>query len=387
MRHDMTNLQNMQNRRNEIAKKIAEKKRVSEDIQDMFLESEKIKESIISLEKDVEKQKNILEYELSYIPNILSDDIPYGKDEAHNIELRAMGIPRTFDFQPKTHNELGERLGILDFEKAAQISGARFVVMKGALARLERALVNFMLDHNTKEHGYLEVSPPQLVREEAVYGVAQLPKFEEDLFKTTSGHYLISTAEVSLTNLVREEIIPQEKLPIRFTAHTQCYRSEAGSAGKDTRGMVRLHQFSKVEMVSIVSPDDSESEHERMCGVAESMLVKLGLPYKVLMLCSGETGFASSKTYDIEVWLPGQNKYREISSCSNCLDFQARRMNARYKEFRGAKNHFVHTLNGSGLPVGRTIIAIMENYQNRDGSISVPHVLIDYMDGMKVIGG
>jgi seryl-tRNA synthetase len=387
IREDLTLLQGMQNKRNELAKQVGLLKRSAQDASRLIEEAESLKDGIYELENRVEERKRLLDLELSQLPNILLQDVHYGVGEDENQQVKMVGAPRSFDFTIKSHFELGEDLGLLDFEKAAQISGARFVIMKSQLARLERALINFMLDHNTKEHGYVEISPPQLVRSSSVYGVGQLPKFEDDLFKTTDGYYLISTAEVPLTNLVRGEIIPQEKLPFRFTAHTQCYRSEAGSAGKDTRGMIRLHQFSKVEMVSVVSPEESENEHQRMLSVAESMLQKLGLPYRIMKLCSGDTGFAAAKTYDIEVWLPGQDQYREISSCSNCLDFQARRINARYKEFRGSKNHFVHTLNGSGLPIGRTIVAIMENYQNQDGTVRVPEILINYMNGLEIIDG
>ncbi len=386
LRYNMTELQVCQSRRNEIAREIAKKKSLSENIDDLIAESDFIKKKQEKLDDAVNKQQADINYRLSEIPNMLQDDVPEGVDENDNIMIRSWGTPKSFDFEIKDHYELGQKLGMLDFEKAAEISGSRFVIMSSLIARLERALINFMLDHNTKEYGYKEFSVPQLVKEHAVYGAGQLPKFEDDLFKTTTGHYLISTSEVTLTNMVMGEIIPQENLPLRFTSHTQCYRSEAGSAGKDTKGMIRLHQFSKVEIVSITYPQDSEQEHQRMCDVSESLLKKLEIPYRVMLLCAGDTGFHSSKTYDIEVWMPGQNKYREIASCSNCKDFQARRINAKYKEFRGLKNHFVHTLNGSALPIGRTIVAIMENYQNSDGSVTIPSALLPYMGGVKTIG-
>lgn len=326
-----------------------------------------------------------LETVLAAVPNTPLLSVPVGADEHGNVLQRSFGTPRapsTLGFEPKQHFELGEALGMMDFEAAAKMSGARFVVNKGALARLERALGQFMLDVHTSENGYIEVNPPFLVKDQAVFGVGQLPKFEEDLFKTTNDFYLISTSEVSLTNLVRDQIVEEKQLPFRFTALTPCFRSEAGSAGRDTRGMIRQHQFTKVELVSITTPDQSLAEHERMTASAEKILQKLGLPYRVMLLCTGDMGFGSQKTYDIEVWLPGQQMYREISSCSVCGDFQARRMNARFKPVDGTGNRFVHTLNGSGIAVGRALVAVMENYQNADGSISVPDVLLPYMGGL-----
>ena len=326
-----------------------------------------------------------LETVLAAVPNTPLLSVPVGADEHGNVLQRSFGTPRapsTLGFEPKQHFELGEALGMMDFEAAAKMSGARFVVNKGALARLERALGQFMLDVHTSENGYMEVNPPFLVKDQAVFGVGQLPKFEEDLFKTTNDFYLISTSEVSLTNLVRDQIVEEKQLPFRFTALTPCFRSEAGSAGRDTRGMIRQHQFTKVELVSIATPDQSLAEHERMTASAEKILQKLGLPYRVMLLCTGDMGFGSQKTYDIEVWLPGQQMYREISSCSVCGDFQARRMNARFKPVDGTGNRFVHTLNGSGIAVGRALVAVMENYQNPDGSISVPDVLLPYMGGL-----
>ncbi|MFM9976028.1 MAG: serine--tRNA ligase, partial [Beijerinckiaceae bacterium] len=292
------------------------------------------------------------------------------------------GVKPTAHHLGAQHFEIGEDLGLMDFEVASKMSGARFVVLRGQLARLERAIGQFMLDLHTTEHGYTEVNPPLLVKADAVYGVAQLPKFEEDLFKTTNDFYLTSTAEVTLTNLVRESILDEKELPLRFTALTPCFRSEAGSAGRDTRGMLRQHQFEKVELVSITTPDTSKAEHERMVTCAETVLKKLDLHFRTMTLCTGDMGFASQKTYDIEVWLPGQKSYREISSCSVCGDFQARRMNARFRTAQGKATQYVHTLNGSGVAVGRALIAVMENYQNPDGSITVPDVLLPYMGGI-----
>ena len=319
--------------------------------------------------------------------NLAADDVPDGEDESANVEVSRWGTPREGG-PAKDHADLGEALGLLDFEAAARMSGARFAVLKGGLARLERAIGQFMLDVQTGEHGYLEVNPPYLVRDEAMFGTGQLPKFEEDLFRVGE-HLLIPTAEVSLTNLVREQILPESGLaePIRYTALTPCFRAEAGSAGRDTRGLIRQHQFHKVELVSITRPEDSEAEHERMVGCAEAILQKLELPYRKVLLCKGDMGFSARKTYDLEVWLPSQGTYREISSCSNCGDFQARRMDARFKRDGEKRTEFVHTLNGSGLAVGRTLVAILENYQQDDGSIRMPAALRPYMGGMTQIGG
>ena len=331
---------------------------------------------------------------LSVLPNVPLPDVPLGADEHDNVEVRRFGEaliaqrqPRMGN-KPKEHFEIGERLGMMDFERAAKLSGSRFTVLSGKLARLERALGQFMLDTHTTEHGYTEVQPPLMVREEALYGTGQLPKFEEDLFFTPHGESrlgLIPTAEVPLTNLVREEITAHDKLPLRYTALTPCFRSEAGSAGRDTRGMLRQHQFYKVELVSITDQESSLAEHERMTECAEAVLKKLELPFRTVALCTGDMGFGAQKTYDIEVWLPGQNSYREISSCSVCGDFQARRMNARYKDRDGKGNLFVHTLNGSGTAVGRALIAVMENYQNEDGSVTIPEALRPYMGGLEKI--
>lgn len=382
LRSKITELQLLQSRRNEISKQIPTIKKDGGDVSALVKEAEGLKVSMPQLEKDVEELQKALNGLLCSLPNIPGEDLPIGPDDDHNLEMRVWGEIPTFDFEPLEHADLGEKLGLMDFEQTAKIAGARFTTLKGGLARLERALASFMLDIHTLEFGFTEVVPPHLVKQEAVFGVGQLPKFEEDLFKTTDGRYLISTAEVSLTNLVADKIVGEEELPMRFTAYTPCYRSEAGSAGRDTRGMIRQHQFSKVEMVCITSEKDSEAEHERMTKAAETILQRLGLPYRVVKLCTGSVGFSSRRTYDLEVWLPGQKKYREISSCSNCYDFQARRMKARYKELHGTKNSFVHTLNGSGLAIGRTIIAIIENYQNADGSITIPPALVRYMGGI-----
>jgi seryl-tRNA synthetase len=322
---------------------------------------------------------------MSALPNIPADDVPDGEDETSNIEIRKVGDTPSFDFEPKDHVALGEGLGMMDFERAAKLSGARFVVLSSALARMERALGAFMLDMHTTEFGYRETNPPALVRSEALYGTGQLPKFGEDLFKTEEGFWLIPTAEVPLTNLVANEILDESSLPRRVTAMTACFRSEAGAAGQDTRGMIRQHQFTKVELVSIAHPDESDAELERMTGCAEEVLKRLGLAYRTIILCSGDMGFSARKTYDIEVWLPAQDRYREISSCSNCGDFQARRMRTRFKPEGKKDTVFVNTLNGSGLAVGRTLIAILENYQQADGSIVVPDALRPYMGGLDVI--
>ncbi|MGO6971593.1 serine--tRNA ligase [Rhizobium leguminosarum] len=322
---------------------------------------------------------------LSRIPNIPFDDVPIGKDEHDNVVTRTVGEKPRWNHAPKEHFEIGEALGYMDFERAAKLSGSRFTVLTGPLARLERALGQFMIDLHTSEHGYTEVSSPLMVRDEAVYGTAQLPKFAEDLFRTTDGRWLIPTAEVTLTNLVREEILDQEKLPLRFTALTPSFRSEAGSAGRDTRGMLRQHQFWKCELVSITDAESAVAEHERMTACAEEVLKRLGLHFRTMTLCTGDMGFGARKTYDLEVWLPGQNAFREISSCSVCGDFQGRRMNARYRGKDDKSNRFVHTLNGSGTAVGRCLIAVLENYLNEDGSVTIPDVLLPYMGGLTKI--
>lgn len=319
------------------------------------------------------------------LPNILAEDVPEGKDESLNVELRTWGDAPVFGFEPKDHTALGEALGMLDFESAASVSGARFAFLKGGLARLERALSAFMLDVQTGEYGFLEVAPPLLVRDEAMIGTGQLPKFADDSFRTTSDHWLIPTSEVPLTNLARDTIHDEDSFPHRYCAYTPCFRSEAGSAGKDTRGLIRMHQFMKVEMVVITAPQKSAAEQERMTRCAEEILKRLGLAYRVVLLCAGDTGFGAQKTYDLEVWLPSQSTYREISSISNCGDFQARRMNARCRAAGDKKIRFAHTLNGSGIAVGRALLAVMENYQTNDGSIIIPDVLQPYMGGLKVL--
>ncbi|MAU41885.1 MAG: serine--tRNA ligase [Kordiimonas sp.] len=384
-RNGQTTLQDLQSRRNELSKEIGKAKSQGLDVDDIIAEVADIKKRLPTLEEEVKKLGDQLTDKLSRLDNIPDEDVPDGESEDDNVEIRQVGNIPEFDFAPKQHFEIGEKLAQMDFDAAAQMSGARFVVLKGDLARLERALSAFMLDLHTTQFGYQEVSPPVLVRDHALYGTSQLPKFKEDLFETTSGHFLIPTAEVSLTNLVREQILEEEKLPIRFAAMTQCFRSEAGAAGRDTRGMIRLHQFNKVEMVSVTTAEQSTDELERMTSAAEEVLKQLGLAYRVVMLCAGDMGFAARKTYDLEVWLPGQGAYREISSCSNTGDFQSRRMRARCRPANDKKTRFVHTLNGSGLAIGRTLVAVMENYQQEDGSILIPDVLQPYLGGQKII--
>jgi seryl-tRNA synthetase len=379
--------QEIQTRRNALSKEIGALKAKGGDADEIIAQVAKDKAAQGEAESAAQSAQDAIDGELAAIPNLPADDVPVGTDENDNVEIRKQGTPPAFDFEAKEHFEIGETLGLMDFEQASKISGARFVVLKGALARLERALGAFMLDLQTGENGYTEVAPPYLVRDDALFGTGQLPKFSEDLFATTEDHWLIPTAEVPLTNLVRESILGEDDLPLRYTALTPCFRSEAGSAGKDTRGMIRQHQFDKVEMVSITHPDQSDAEHERMTAAAEEVLKRLGLAYRVVILSTGDLGFSARKTYDIEVWLPGQGRYREISSCSNCGDFQARRMQARFRpkgEEKGIR--FVHTLNGSGLAVGRTLIAIMENGQTADGRIQIPEVLYPYMGGIEEIG-
>ncbi len=388
-RSHVTKLQEAQARRNTASKEIGAAKAAKDEAKASALMAEvaALKDQLAKGEEAERELDGKLRDALSVIPNLPLDEVPLGKDEKDNIEVRRVGEPPKLEGinKPLQHFEIGERLGLMDFATAAKISGARFVVLKGALARLERALGQFMLDLHTSEFGYTENIVPLLVKDHAAYGTGNLPKFAEDLFQTVNGFWLIPTAEVSLTNFVREEILDEAKLPMRLTAHTPCFRSEAGAAGKDTRGMIRQHQFSKVELVSITTPEESLAEHERMTACAEEVLKRLGLPFRTILLCTGDMGFASQKTYDIEVWLPGENTYREISSCSVCGDFQARRMNARYKP-KGAKDtRFVHTLNGSGLAVGRTLIAVLENYQQADGSVVIPEVLRPYMGGLAKI--
>ncbi len=372
-------------RRNELSRQIGIAKKQKEDATALMNEVASLKDSIAADEQSERTLSEEIETVLASLPNTPAADVPDGADESGNVELRRFGTPRTFSFQPKEHDTLGTALGLMDFEGAAKLAGSRFVVLKGALARLERALGQFMLDVQTSVHGYTEINPPLMVRDDALFGTGQLPKFGEDLFHTTTDHWLIPTAEVPLTNLVAGEILEEPVLPLRMTALTPCFRSEAGAAGKDTRGMIRQHQFHKVELVSIAHPDHSEAEHERMTACAEEILKRLGLAYRVIVLCTGDMGFSSVKTHDIEVWLPGQNSYREISSCSNCGDFQARRMKARFRSPGEKGTRFVHTLNGSGMAVGRALVAVMENYQREDGSIEIPEVLRPYMGGITEI--
>lgn len=382
----ITKFEQAQARRNAASKEIGDAKKAKDEAKANRLMAEvaELKTSLPAMEDEQKALAAALDKELAQIPNTPLDDVPDGADAGGNVEHHVFGKKRNYAFKPKQHFELGEALGQMDFELAAKLSGARFVVLQKGLARLERALGQFMLDlHTGKEHGYTEVNPPILVRDDVMFGTAQLPKFADDQFRTTNDFWLIPTAEVPLTNLVRESIVEEAQLPMRRTACTPCFRAEAGAAGKDTRGMIRQHQFTKVELVSITTPDKSKDEHERMLACAEEVLKKLDLHYRVVTLCTGDMGFAAQKTYDIEVWLPGQNAYREISSCSNCGEFQARRMNARYRAKDGVKH--VHTLNGSGVAVGRALIAVMETYQQDSGSIAVPSALAPYMGGLKTI--
>ena len=375
-----TELQERQARRNALSREVGRLRARGADADAAIATVAELKRQIQVDEDLVRERMSALDAELAGIPNVLADEVPDGVDESANVELRSWGKPRTFDFAAKEHDEIGVPLG-MDFGRAAKLAGARFVALVGPLARLERALATFMLDLQTREHGYTEVNPPLLVRDHVLFGTGQLPKFADDQFRTTTGHWLIPTAEVPLTNLVADEILDAEALPLRYTAWTPCFRLEAGAAGKDTKGMIRQHQFSKVELVSITRPEQSLAEHERMTACAEAVLQRLELPYRVMVLCSGDTGFQARKTYDIEVWLPGQGRYREISSCSHCGDFQARRMRARFRPQGERRTEFVHTLNGSGLAVGRTLIAVLENCQEADGSVRLPAALRPYMDG------
>ncbi|MFZ9905393.1 MAG: serine--tRNA ligase [Steroidobacteraceae bacterium] len=371
--------------RNANAKAVGMAKGKGEDASELLKRGESLTHALAIAEADLERVQAESDQWLMGLPNLLHDSVPEGRDESANVELRRYGTPRDFDFQPADHVDVGTRLGGLDFEAAARISGARFMVLRGSLARLHRALAQFMLDLHTSEHGYQEIYAPYLVSAAALTGTGQLPKFEQDLFKVDGERpfYLIPTAEVPVTNLVREQILTAEQLPLRFVAHTPCFRSEAGAAGKDTRGLIRQHQFDKVELVHVVKPADSYAALEQLTSHAEEVLKRLELPYRVLALCSGDIGFGSAKTYDLEVWLPGQGKYREISSCSNCEAFQARRMQARWRNPETGKPEPVHTLNGSGIAVGRAMVAILENYQNADGSVTVPTALRPYMGGQE----
>ena len=380
--------QELQNLRNTRSKAIGQAKGKGEDVSALMAEVAGLADELKASEARLDELRAQLDAIALGIPNLPHESVPIGSDESHNVELKRVGVPRVFDFQPRDHIALGERHGWLDAEAGAKLSGSRFTVMRGQLARLHRALGQFMLDLHTTEHGYTECNVPLLVNSDSMRGTGQLPKFEEDLFSTQVGdgkRYLIPTAEVSLTNLLRDEIVEDAQLPMLLTAHTSCFRAEAGSYGKDVRGMIRQHQFEKVELVAIARPHESHDLHERMTVHAETVLEKLGLPYRRLLLCSGDMGFSSSKTHDLEVWLPGQDSYREISSISNCESFQARRMQARWRNPATGKPEPLHTLNGSGVAVGRALVAVMENYQNADGSITVPEVLRPYMGGIERI--
>ncbi|MBS7803740.1 serine--tRNA ligase [Rhizobiales bacterium TNE-4] len=375
-----------QERRNALSKEIGKAMAAKDMPRADELKSEVavLKDVLTEAEAEEKAAVGELDTALAAIPNTPLAEVPLGSDEHGNVQKTVWGTPKQFAFTPKQHFEIGEGLGLMDFETAAKMSGTRFVITRAQMARLERALGQFMLDLHTTEHGYTEINPPLLVKDQTMFGTAQLPKFADDQFRVLPDYWLIPTAEVPMTNIVREAIVDEKELPLRFTALTPCFRAEAGAAGRDTRGMIRQHQFWKVELVSVTSQEQSLAEHERMTACAEKVLQKLGLPYRVMTLCTGDMGFGSQKTYDLEVWLPGQNAYREISSCSVCGDFQARRMNARYKGADG-KNKFVHTLNGSGVAVGRALVAVLENYQNEDGSVTVPDVLRPYMGGLTKI--
>jgi len=386
-RRDATSrLQEVETERNSKSKEIGKAKAQGDEdrFNTLRAEVEALKSEMERLTEDARTAEEVLNQHLAALPNRPADDVPEGEDENDNEEVRGWGEPREFDFDVADHVTVGERLG-LDFERAAGMSGARFAVLQGPLARLERALGQFMLDLQTAENGYRETSVPYMVRDDALFGTGQLPKFAEDLFRTTDDRWLIPTAEVPLTNLVRDSIHAEESFPIRMTALTPCFRSEAGSAGRDTRGLIRMHQFLKVELVSVTTPEQSEEELERMTGCAEDVLRRLELPYRVMKLCTGDMGFSARRTYDLEVWMPSQNTYREISSCSTCGDFQARRMNARYRKEGEKKPDFLHTLNGSGLAVGRALVAILENHQQADGSVYIPEALRPYMGGVEVL--
>jgi seryl-tRNA synthetase len=384
----ITEAESIQARRKALSQQVGIAKRKGENADPLMAEVAALEQSLKKSEALAAELDSELTRRLEVLPNLPFDDVPDGTDESGNVEIRRVGSQRNFSFPPKDHVALGEATGEMDFAAASKMSGARFVVLKGRLARLERAIAQFMLDlHTSEEGGYTEVSPPLLVRDNAAYGVGQLPRFAEDMFHTDNGFWLVPTAEVPLTNLVNDTVVDEKALPLRYTAFTPCFRSEAGAAGKDTRGMIRQHQFPKVELVSIATPEQSDAEHQRMTGRAEEVLKRLGLPFRTIILCGGDMGPASRKTFDIEVWLPGQNAYREISSCSNCGDYQARRMSARYRPKEGKGTRFVHTLNGSGLAVGRTMVAVLENYQNEDGSVTVPEALRPYMNGLTTIPG
>ncbi len=381
-----TELQDIQQQRNEKSKQIGAIKAKGENADAIMAEVSALKTQMGELEEREKTLAESLNQHMASLPNLMADDVPDGATEDDNKELRKNGEPKRQNSDAREHFEIGEDLGMMDFETAAKMSGSRFVFLCRGLARMERALAQFFLDTHTEEHGYREISPPLMVKDEAMFGTGQLPKFEDDQFRTTRGDWLVPTAEVPLTNIVADSILDADELPRRYTAYTPCFRQEAGAAGKDTRGMIRQHQFYKVEMVSIVAPDKSEEEHDRMTECAENILKKLELPFRTMVLCTGDTGFGARKTHDLEVWLPGQNQYREISSCSNCWDFQARRMKARFRKSGEKNTDFVHTLNGSGVAVGRALIAVMENYYDpADGGIFIPEALKPYMGGLEKI--
>lgn len=384
-REILSQVEMLKNKRNTESAEVARRKKAGEDASEIIAEMGKVSAEIKELDaKLAEVEEKVIYFQMT-LPNMYHTSTPIGKDEEDNVEIRRWGIPREFTFQPKEHWEIGEKLEILDFERGAKLGGSRFTIYRGAAARLERALISFMLDTHTTEHGYTEHLTPFIVRREICEGTGQLPKFEEDMYKTTDDMFLISTSEITLTNIHRQEILNESDLPKYYTAYSPCFRREAGSYGRDLKGLIRQHQFNKVEMVKLATPETSYDELEKMVENAEAILQKLGLPYRVIQLCSGDMGFGAAKTYDLEVWLPGQNKFREISSCSNCGDFQARRMGLKYRPEGNSKSEFCHTLNGSGLAVGRTLLAIMENYQQEDGSFLIPEVLVPYMGGMTVV--
>lgn len=385
LREIISDIQSLQERRNKISKIIGKVKSEenSREFSELNIEAQDVKDKIPKLEKKKLNIEKELKDILFSLPNIPSDDIPIGEDEKANIEIKKNGL--TDNDKSPPHYEIGEKLNEIDFETASELSGSRFMISSGNLAKLERALANFMIDTHTSQHGYQEINIPYLVKEDIMFGTGQLPKFRDDQYKTDNDLWLIPTAEVPLTNLVRKKIVDEEELPLRYTAFSHCFRKEAGAAGRDTKGMIRLHQFPKVELVSITSPNDSHNELERMLSCAENILKLLELPYRVVLLSTGDIGFSAYKTYDLEVWFPSENKYREISSCSNCQDFQARRMNAKYKRNKDKKNFFLHTLNGSGVAVGRALAAILENYYDTNGIINIPNVLQPYMSGKKTL--
>ena len=386
-RRDILNeVEQLKGQRNSVSKKIGAMKKAGEDTTEISAEMRKVGEKISALDNDLKEVENNLRDFLLNIPNMPKEDVPIGKDDTQNPEIRRVGEPRKFDFEPKAHWDIGTYLNIFGFDRAAKVSGARFTFYRGLGARLERACINFMMDLHANKHGYTEMLAPYIVNRDSMIGTGQLPKFAEDMFKVeNSDFYLVPTAEVPTTNYHRDEILSAEQLPEYFSCYTACFRAEAGAAGRDTRGLIRQHQFNKVELIKFTKPEESWAELESMVNAAEDVLKILEIPYRVVMLCTGDMSFTSAKTYDIEVWMPAQNKYREISSCSNCLDYQARRANIKFRRDAKSKPEFVHTLNGSGIAVGRTVAAILENYQQADGSVKIPKALVPYMDGVEVI--